>query len=172
MPFPDASFASIMSISVMEHIPGVADVLREEARVLRPGGLLAYTVPIDAYGSNHIGARVLRPLSKGLSAAYGTFVSRLMEIENDWPMQRWRDLTEEAGLVVEQCTAILSPAATMATEALLPAAYASRLYRKAFGRRPPRPAPLLPLLESMLKPWVEDDRPGGSNILVVARKPA
>jgi len=172
MPFPDASFASVMSISVMEHIPGVEDVLKEIGRVLRPGGVLAYAVPIDAFGRNLIGSRVLGLVSKDLAASYGARVTRLMEIENDWPMQRWRDMTENAGLVIDECRAILSPAATMATEALLPAAYASRLYRKAFGRRPPRPAPLVPILESMIKPWVEDDSPGGSNILVVARKPA
>lgn len=45
--FPDGSFDAAYSVSVLEHIPDAGDAaaIRELARVLRPGGRLAITVP-------------------------------------------------------------------------------------------------------------------------------
>lgn len=47
LPFPDDSFDAAFSVSVLEHIPDAGDTaaIRELARVLRPGGRLAITVP-------------------------------------------------------------------------------------------------------------------------------
>jgi ubiquinone/menaquinone biosynthesis C-methylase UbiE len=40
MPFPDRTFAAIMSNSIVHHIPEPFDVLREACRVVVPGGVL------------------------------------------------------------------------------------------------------------------------------------
>ncbi|GAB2599946.1 class I SAM-dependent methyltransferase [Streptomyces capparidis] len=45
LPFPDESFDRVIVSEVMEHIPDDKGVLAEMVRVLRPGGLLAVTVP-------------------------------------------------------------------------------------------------------------------------------
>lgn len=45
MPFPDASFDRVIAAEVLEHIPDDAGALAEIARVLRPGGVAAVTVP-------------------------------------------------------------------------------------------------------------------------------
>ena len=45
MPFADGSFDRVIAAEVLEHIPGRSAALREIARVLRPGGLAAVTVP-------------------------------------------------------------------------------------------------------------------------------
>jgi SAM-dependent methyltransferase len=37
MPFPDAAFVTVISNSVLEHIPNVEPVIHEVSRVLRPG---------------------------------------------------------------------------------------------------------------------------------------
>ncbi|MCB9988663.1 MAG: class I SAM-dependent methyltransferase [Rhodospirillales bacterium] len=42
-PFPDKSFDVVMSAGVMESLPRLPHILQEAARVLRPGGLLAFT---------------------------------------------------------------------------------------------------------------------------------
>ena len=45
MPFPDGSFDKVIAAEVLEHIPDDWRALREIARVLRPGGQVAVTVP-------------------------------------------------------------------------------------------------------------------------------
>jgi ubiquinone/menaquinone biosynthesis C-methylase UbiE len=40
MPFPDATFAGVISNSIVHHIPEPGQVLQEMVRVVRPGGIL------------------------------------------------------------------------------------------------------------------------------------
>lgn len=45
LPFPDASFDKVVISEVLEHIPADDRAIAEVARVLKPGGLMAVTVP-------------------------------------------------------------------------------------------------------------------------------
>ena len=45
MPFPDDSFDRVIAAEVLEHIPDDQRAMNEIARVLRPGGIAAVTVP-------------------------------------------------------------------------------------------------------------------------------
>jgi SAM-dependent methyltransferase len=45
LPFPDAAFDRVIAAEVLEHIPDDAAAMCELARVLRPGGTMAVTVP-------------------------------------------------------------------------------------------------------------------------------
>jgi len=45
LPFPDSSFDRVIAAEVLEHIPADSTVLAELARVLRPGGTIAVSVP-------------------------------------------------------------------------------------------------------------------------------
>jgi SAM-dependent methyltransferase len=45
LPFPDASFDRVIAAEVLEHIPDDRAAMGELARVLRPGGTIAVTVP-------------------------------------------------------------------------------------------------------------------------------
>ena len=47
--YPDASFDGAFSVSVIEHIPdrGDSEAIRELVRIVKPGGLIAVTVPYD-----------------------------------------------------------------------------------------------------------------------------
>jgi SAM-dependent methyltransferase len=45
MPFPDSAFDIVIAAEVMEHVGADQDALDEVSRVLRPGGLVAVTVP-------------------------------------------------------------------------------------------------------------------------------
>ena len=45
LPFPDDAFDAVIAAEILEHIPDDAAALAEIARVLRPGGIAAVTVP-------------------------------------------------------------------------------------------------------------------------------
>jgi SAM-dependent methyltransferase len=51
IPYPDAHFDKIFSVSVLEHIPDDGDILavREMLRVMKPSGSLVITLPAFAY---------------------------------------------------------------------------------------------------------------------------
>ncbi|WP_437659301.1 class I SAM-dependent methyltransferase [Sorangium sp. So ce1182] len=47
LPFPDASFDTVLSVQVLEHTPRPDALVAEMARVLRPGGLLILSAPFS-----------------------------------------------------------------------------------------------------------------------------
>ncbi len=51
LPFPDSSFATVVSICVMEHIPNDRAVVAEVARVLQPSGRFIFTTPSEHFES-------------------------------------------------------------------------------------------------------------------------
>jgi len=50
LPFSDASFDSLICIDAINHLPNRPAVMREWARVLKPGGVLVFTDPIIVTG--------------------------------------------------------------------------------------------------------------------------
>ena len=113
MPFPDASFRSVVSNCVFEHIPDVERTIGQIARVLAPGGVFACTVIGDRFSELLTDASAWRRF--GLERARGAYLDwynrNAAHFHFDSP-QVWTERFARAGLEVRRWRYYLSPEAT------------------------------------------------------------
>ncbi|UCC52254.1 MAG: class I SAM-dependent methyltransferase [Anaerolineaceae bacterium] len=103
LPFPDEYYGSAISNSALEHIVHVEEVLRETARVLKPGAPFLFTVPNPAYFSELAVAGGLQRLGLGaLSRAYTEWFRRVSRVFHAEPRQVWRAWLDKAGFSLEE----------------------------------------------------------------------
>lgn len=69
LPYPEASFDSVVCVDVLEHVRDLGQVVREIARVLKPGGMLCYDTinrnPLASLTVVTLAEDVLRLLPRG-----------------------------------------------------------------------------------------------------------
>jgi SAM-dependent methyltransferase len=112
IPFPDSSFASAVSNSVLEHIPHVEAVLKETARVLKPGAYFLFCVPNPAYLSELSVPSFLKSLGLDrLGEAYREWFRVMSRTEHADPPEVWQERLEGAGFCLEKWWHYFSPAA-------------------------------------------------------------
>jgi SAM-dependent methyltransferase len=91
-PVQAGSIATIISNSVLEHIPYLDDTLAAAYRILRPGGRLIFTAPAEAF--NHW---LAIPQS-----SYTAWRNRHFVHLNIWSLQEWIQHLNRAGFEIEQ----------------------------------------------------------------------
>ncbi len=112
MPFADESFQTVISNSVLEHIPDVEMTVREIARVLKPGGEFAMTTPSEYYPQFLLGASL--PKKAGidkLGQLYGNFFNKISSHAHVDTPQVWKRRFERHGLEMVQHTYYFSESA-------------------------------------------------------------
>src|SRR5207249_982582 len=99
LPFRDDSFGSVLSNSTLEHIPRTWDVIKEAARVLRPGGFFVLTVPSQYFSRYLAGSQALRKLGfHGGARGYERFFNRISRHLHIEPPDTWFGWLRDAGL--------------------------------------------------------------------------
>ncbi len=117
LPFPDRAFGTVVSNCVLEHIPDVGPVLKEVARVLRPGGYFYFTVPgPDFLPSLSIGRALDRVGLRLLGDRYRRFFDRISRHYYYDDPEGWRKRLAAAGLHLLQWRPYLSRRALAAVE--------------------------------------------------------
>jgi SAM-dependent methyltransferase len=103
MPYPEAHFATVVSNSVLEHIPALEPVLVESARVLRPGGRFIATVPSDAFRELLEGYRDRMAVDDVDGAeAYAAGVDHMLAHHRYPSPEAWRAMLAEVGLELRE----------------------------------------------------------------------
>lgn len=108
IPEADGSFDFAFSNSVLEHIPELAPVLAETARVLRPGGALVATVPYQGLHGCLGGPGMLAPALGRDRELYLRRLDQRVAHVNLWSEDRWRAELERAGFERVAATPYLS----------------------------------------------------------------
>lgn len=173
LPFPEAHFASAVSNSVLEHIPDLDPVLRDLARVLRPGARFVFCTPSEHFleflslsrGFKQIG---LRPLA----SAYESFFNRISRHYHCDSPAAWQERLARAGFVVERHWYYFSVGALRALEwghyLGLPAALAHALTGR-WVLAPTRAN--LAVTERLMRPFYDEALPEkGAYLFFITRK--
>jgi SAM-dependent methyltransferase len=99
LPFARGAFATVISNSVLEHIPRVEPVLAEIARVLRPGGRFIFCVPGDRFTDLLFFPQLFRQLRlEGLARAYEGYFNRISRHHHCDGPDVWQERLAVAGL--------------------------------------------------------------------------
>ncbi len=117
MPYPDGHFATVVSNSVLEHIPDLPPVLEETARVLQPGGHFYFCVPGPSFGRFLSVSRGFDRMGlHGAARAYRRFFNRISRHYHCDGVGVWQKRLEASGLALTGSWAYFSRRALTALE--------------------------------------------------------
>lgn len=134
IPFADASFASVISTSVLEHIPDIQPVLEEVARVLRPGSIFVFCVPNHRFPEELWGRKFLTKLGfRNFGEAYARFFNRIARHAHTDSPSTWGARLEKAGFDLLETWDYFPPKALHILEWGHPLGLHSLVSKKLFG---------------------------------------
>lgn len=112
IPFPNKHFHSVISNSVLEHIPNVDAVLVELARIIKPGGVFLFCVPNQNYLLNlSVSALFDRCALKSLAESYRSLFNKISRHYHCDTPDIWKKRLGKVGFGVERHWNYFSPSA-------------------------------------------------------------
>ncbi len=172
LPFSNNSFNTIISNSVLEHIPLVHKVFEESYRVLKPGGYLIFTVAIDTLYNNLFLTSLFEKLGiRPLGFLYYRAFNKIFHHINAFPKDKWITMVKKEGFTIIDQKEIISARSTRIFDLTLLFALPSQLCRWFFRKRwifnfPGR----IWLLEKIFGQFIAEEANIGSNLLIIEKK--
>ena len=112
MPYPSDYFSSAVSNSVLEHIPDLDPVIKETARVLKPGAPFIFCVPNHRFLDTLSVSNALDKIKlRGLADIYRGFFNRISRHYNCDSYDTWQERLGKYGFVIEDSWDYFPPAA-------------------------------------------------------------
>lgn len=172
LPFKSATFRTVTSVSVLEHIENAQEVVKEVSRVLKKNGLFVFSVPTTALKNNLLVPSLLRRVGfPELAEKYFTLHSGAFKHVHLRSKQWWRKTLEQSGFEVLTEHGTLSRNALRLHEFFLISAFPSQLGKLFFGKRFMMAINWRSnLLPRFFAKHVETDEKSDINIFFVARK--
>lgn len=101
LPFPDAYFSTVVSNSVLEHIPDLDEVLIEVRRVLKKDGAFIICVPNDQFTRNLSIARLLNAIHlRSLAVWYQRIFNKISRHYHPDSVEIWQQNLRQAGFQI------------------------------------------------------------------------
>ena len=117
MPFPSNHFSSAVSNSVLEHIPDLDPVIKETARVLKPGAPFIFCVPNHRFlDSLSIGRWLDRMRLSGLANTYRSFFNKISRHFHCDSRDTWKERLNTFGFHLEESWDYFPPPALKTLE--------------------------------------------------------
>lgn len=171
MPFPNASFRTIFSLGVLEHIPHTQKAIQESYRVLKPGGVLVFTVPTKDIEGLLFFTEILRLFSlEFLAKKYITFFHYIFKHQVIVNPDTWKKWVKDAGFTSVKIYSTATVKAVGYFDALLLFGLPSFISRYITGTRFVYHYRLRMQLLSKLYDSIKKSPPCNANILIVAQK--
>jgi SAM-dependent methyltransferase len=174
LPYADGAFATVVSNSVLEHIPDLDPVLVEIGRVLQPGGRFIFCVPGDRFTELLFFTQLFRRLGlEGLAGGYERYFNRISRHHHCDGPDLWADRLAGAGLQLDRSFYYFSERANHALDLGHYLGAPSLVAKKLFGRWILVPRRWnLALTERWLRPLYGEPLPAsGAYLFLVAAKP-
>jgi len=135
IPLGNASVGTIVCNSVLEHIPDIDPVLKESARILKPGGRLYLTLPTDCFDRNTWASLALELAGlSGAAASFRRFYNRFWHHHHAHDIRGWTAIFARNGLRVADCLPYASRRQCLIDDALVPVALPGLFAKKILGR--------------------------------------
>jgi SAM-dependent methyltransferase len=135
MTFADGTFATVLSNSVVEHIPDIDATLRETHRVLKPGGLFVFTTPSHHFAEFLFFADFFRRIGlRGLSKRYENYFNRISHHYRTDAPEVWIARLEKFGFRVREWHSYFSRSASHVFDLAHYYSSPTLLYKKLVGR--------------------------------------
>lgn len=176
IPFPDTSFETVISNSVLEHIPDLDPVITEISRVIRPGGLFVFCVPNHQFlGNLSVSNFFDRIKLKPLGDLYRAFFNRISRHYHCDDMATWEKRLTSNGFTLEKAWHYFSPAAFHTLEWGHYFGLPSLISRKLFGKWVLFPnSSCVKAIEAMCRKYYNEaaEQKDGSYTFYIARRNA
>lgn len=135
LPFDDGAFATVLSNSVLEHVPDIDATLRETHRVLKPQGIFVFTTPSQHFAEYLFFPDFLRSLGwKGLATRYESYFNRISRHYRTDSAETWLARLERCGFGVREWRSYFSRRASHVFDLAHYYSAVTLLYKKILGR--------------------------------------
>src|SRR5258708_2402892 len=176
IPGADGSYQTVLSNSVLEHIPEVEPVLREAHRLLAPGGFLYITVPTNRFDEYAIVTQVLGLFRlRTLQKRFRAFFNRFWAHHHCYTPQGWAGILEANGFEVVVVRPYDPKYVCLMNDLLVPVSIPAFVTKKLINRWTLIPqlrrvllAPAIAVLRGMLTN--AESCPDGGLVFLAARK--
>lgn len=172
MPFPKNKFTTVVSISVLEHIPHPQLAIKEAFRVLKSGGLFIFTVPTVDLNNNLFYPELFKSLGLNkLRSFYLRTYHKIFKHVNILGADKWMKFTREAGFKILSSRGTFSRNTTLVFDLALITAFPSQMARWMINDRWVWGLPWKQkILERIFNKLKQEKQLTESNILIIAQK--
>ncbi len=172
MPFASSRFSTVFAVSVLEHIDGVEDAIREIHRVMKKDGCLIFSVPTKTLNDYLLVPKLCRIIGmRWLGDRYVAYHSKAFKHQTLRSAQWWIKQLHKNGFTILRHHGTVSPTLLRLHELFLLTALPSQLWKWIFGKRLILSAGLRArILPLFFMRFVHLDRQSSINVFIVAKK--